>query len=285
MDPIEEEGGLNLYGFVRNCGPNCIDQDGCEVVTECPINSHLKTIKFTEDPDFEGGFHRYYGGNPDFDQEILKVMIRSEHRFAFYGSTTEACWDKITKYISMRKDIIKRARILQNLQYGVKETYDKDVDPFKNPEKVTIGCAKAAVLAFKGPEHFHGKAIRSAYFIPGDLGYIANAKSALYGGPNGNNGEEGENIIYLGNGQFFGHNSGKPKDKLKSLKSWEGYIDRWKPGEHDTWDYRYILSDGLDGFDPVNPPGLWPYEDTNNPYGGPNGAKKGQWLPVKWPTN
>jgi len=278
-DPIEEEGGENLYGFVNNQSINAVDEDGLEIVTDCPIDAELDKlgISFTSQDNYEGGLHKYSRGIPGFANEIIRMMIRSEHQFIFNGDTPETCWGKILGHVEIRKKVIARTRTLANMNFG-SDNFPQGVDPFKEPGKCTSGCATAARLA-------HGDmgtiTVRSAYFIPGDSGYIANLKHSIYGlgGTNSKHGEEGENIVYLGNNVFFGQIPGAAKEKFRSLKGWEKFVDGW--GGHETWDLRTIVVDGLDGFIPKDPPGKWPYDGIANPYGA--GAKKGGWIPVKWP--
>jgi hypothetical protein len=61
-------------------------------------------------------------------------------------------------------------------------------------------------------------------WIPGEMGYIENTKHAR----KPVDGQEGENIIYVGSGIYWGH-SPDPKP-YKTRSEWLGIVKRWNGG-------------------------------------------------------
>ncbi len=67
-----------------------------------------------------------------------------------------------------------------------------------------------------------------ADWVPGDYGYVINTK---WDGTNEL--RRGENLIYLGGEQFWGHNDG---NRVRSLPRWKEAVARWNGGsELDKW--------------------------------------------------
>ena len=272
---------MNLYGFVGNNGVTYLDNIGLIIAAPCPLNEQLDKLGITysyNKININGvEYHTYSEGNPAYNEEILRLMIRFEHTFMFWGSDSKTCWGKVMAHVNIRKEKAILARKLASAKFGEPNVPD-GVDPRKNPEKCTTHCA--GILDF-----LYGvgntEIVTSSYFIPGDAGYIANTKHQYHGGTEDGVGTEGENIVYLGNKEFFGHHGGEINDKFRSLNMWKKFVDVW--GKHDLWDYRETITEGTDGF-VINDKFSWEYkaDGTSSPYS--KGATPGQWLDVKWPT-
>ncbi len=104
------------------------------------------------------------------------------------------------------------------------------IDLFENPGNFDykLGCQDTAMLiqyyaslkaagSIKQPE-----GADEDDWIPGDAGFIENNYFFIFGDLYG--ATRGENIIYLGNGDFFGHN---PEDKIRKLKKWIEEVNSW----------------------------------------------------------
>ena len=144
-----------------------------------------------------------------------------------------------------------------------------------------LTCAEALnkVLVDGGVNNDNHAKTHSAIFIPGGVGYIANSKHKFYnqplGGIDSGTNEEGENILYLGGGKFWGFIPGKGAETL-GLGAWENKVDTW--GAHDTWDLHWTYSKGLHLVE-IGFSGWW--EDETNPY--QSGATVGGWGKIQWP--
>jgi hypothetical protein len=270
-DPIEERGGVNLYGFVKNSPANFVDGDGRIIVTQCPINDKLDelNIKYTHNKSEKK--HEYSIGEPGYENEIIKLLIRSEHYFEWTGDTTGKCWEKILAHVELRKKVVERTKILAKMDFGANQFPQ---NPLEKPEGCTADCMTGAMLAHAELNIAH---MKSAYFIPGDGGYVANTQFKGYGlgGNVENTSQAGQNIIYIGDGKFWGHSGGVEAGKFKSIGDWEKFVDVW--GKHDTIDKRSIVIEGVDSFG-HGTPGIFAggniYQD---------GKKAGNWLKVAWP--
>ncbi len=291
-DPIEERGGVNVYGFVGNDGVNKGDRLGLKIESQC-IDAYLKKNKITafKRKLIKKGDKEYYlyedsGIKPDVNNlinEILSVMIMSEHTFVTKGETINKAIDSLKANIKARKEIIANTNKLKNLQFGIgipipPGTTSDDI--YKDPSKYSMGCKAAYTFVTSGKTMHY---IRSKFFIPGDGGYIANIKHTMYTTlKNTNNsaiGEEGENIIYQGSWNFFGHNSVK---KIQSLAGFEKFVDSFRNGgKHDTWDIKHTVLTGLKTLR-IKGNLQWEKGWTANPYA--NGSPQpGGWMSTEWP--
>jgi hypothetical protein len=277
-DPIFEKGGVNLYGFVRNDGIDSIDALGLIISSKCPIDKELSELGVSYKHEEIDGMHKYSGGTLAMDNEIIRAMIAFEHTFEFKQDTTDKCWAKLQKHIKAREQVIANARILKDLKFGPKPESTGLGEAVDGPKNTTMMCWDAKDAAMLAQSR---RDVRSAIFIPGDAGYIANTNHGSYklGGSDNELGYEGENIIYLGKGEFFGHMPGNPEDKVKNMRGWMDEIKSWHSGTgtSDLWDKREVITTGVDGFKIKG--GLeWKFDF--NPY---TTVKPGSWMKLTWP--
>jgi hypothetical protein len=98
-----------------------------------------------------------------------------------------------------------------------------------NAQLYAIGCAAATDLTMKGGSKGANiidiPSSDTADWVPGDAGYIENAS---YQSASGNIGLMGENIIYTGNGEFWGHFSGSVT--FRTLADWIAVVESWTQG-------------------------------------------------------
>jgi RHS repeat-associated protein len=248
-DPIEEEGGLNLYGFVGNDGLNQIDVLGMKIESSCPLSKKLDAlgVAYTE-KHYPLGVYKYSKGSvttKDTDSEIISTMIAHEATFGFKGDTSEGCYAKLMAHVKLRKDLIDKADNVSNANFGTTEV--RNSGPYSDQ---TFACAQAITEIYKGTKTDF---VTSEFFIPGDAGYIFNNNAKRWGGDNGTAGEEGENIFYIGKGKFFGHINANPSEKFQSLSQWNQRISNW--GSPTLWRGRRIVLDKLSYYDikTINP--------------------------------
>ncbi len=191
--------------------------------------------------------------------EILGTMIRSSYIFEF------ECMPNLLEHIKARKNIIKLAESkkyyfgagkdfkavsnnpnvlsypsqIKNHEYY----YNNPSESFAalNHSKTQIACWFATKLTMLAGG---GQYVRRHLdiWIPGDWGYIKNMKyhnlgknyeerskiwlNSAKGGSPDNAGYEGENIIYVGHGKWWGHISSK--NTIKSLTTWQQDMKKWK---------------------------------------------------------
>jgi hypothetical protein len=110
----------------------------------------------------------------------------------------------------------------------------KAVQDLNNPKNVgtskeyAIACFAATSLTMIGGAEYgrFGETTSSDRddWIPGDWGYIENTKFPAVGGTPG---LEGENIIYVGKGQFWGHFN--PGLEYKTLDGWIAQVNAFPP--------------------------------------------------------
>lgn len=184
------------------------------------------------------------------DTQILYDMLSSQRTFTVSGSTQTDAEDGLDDHIAARKGIVDFAA---KKQYGfgagsamrmnpaywehvgsrwrVKTGVDQQTamnDLNVNPSKYDIACqAATSITMFAGSglaNIVKDNGVADSDWIPGDWGYITNTK--FPGSPVGN---EGENIIYTGGQQFWGHYTGS--NTYRTLDEWRDAVRSWDGGE------------------------------------------------------
>ncbi|MCF7676399.1 MAG: RHS repeat-associated core domain-containing protein [Akkermansiaceae bacterium] len=245
-DPIGERGGVNLYGFVGNDGVDYSDRLGAVINTECPINVELDRLKIAYTYKKVGDRHIYSKGDLRVDSEIIRAMIKHEMTFGFDCESTEECIRKIGKHITIRKTVIARARALLKAIFGEKNIKMTE-DGKLLPEESSFSCLYAAETAQSG---YLTANARSEYFIPEDRGYIFNLDDKDHGGTKDNAGEKGENLIYLGNLEFYGHIPPEMGSRIKSIEDWIKSVKTW--GTPSLSIARHVVVEGVDWYGHTN---------------------------------
>lgn len=184
------------------------------------------------------------------DTQILYDMLSSQRTFTVSGTSQTDAEDGLDDHITARKGIVDFAA---KKQYGfgagsamrmnpaywervgsrwrVKTGVDQQTamnDLNVNPSKYDIACLAATsitMLAGSGQANIvKDNGVADSDWIPGDWGYITNTK--FPGSPVGN---EGENIIYTGGQQFWGHYTGS--NTYRTLDEWRDAVRSWDGGE------------------------------------------------------
>jgi hypothetical protein len=195
--------------------------------------------------------------------EVVTALLGSPRVFKLQGNSDAEVSRNFKKHIHARLDILAFARekrygfaagadVRMNPKYwsvtseddfDVREDVDRQeaiADLNENPQEYAISCFMATELTMQSG----GRAapvivlgVDEDDWIPADWGYIKN--TAFSGTP----GLEGENIIYAGNGKYWGH-FGSEK-AYKSLKRWYRIVHSWDGGA-EIQTHRYIPFDGLE---------------------------------------
>jgi hypothetical protein len=197
--------------------------------------------------------------------EILEAMINSKRSFAIKGSG-EAVLANLRLHVLAREKIVGFAEQFK-VPFGTMEKWSAEFwtrfrldyitkgspytavsDIFNNPKSYELMCGNAMlmVIARGVAEALGQKAFdelidvarvgnwplrirkrdegigEETDWVPGDYGYIENQSEKK------ERGEEGENIIYLGNGRFWGQAPGK---NILSLAEWKARVGSWGGGK------------------------------------------------------
>jgi hypothetical protein len=197
-------------------------------------------------------YERRKGGEIDFEQDILIDMLASPRIFSVDGQSASSAGSNLDAHVQARIGIItfaaKKGYSFASL-VGWKmnpQYYDWDIskgswkmksgvdrqqawdDLNVNPQLYAIGCAAATDLTMKGgskgAEIIDMPSSDTDDWVPGDAGYIENTKFR----PGSDIGVLGENIIYTGNGMFWGHFSGN--QTYRTLAEWIKQVESWNNG-------------------------------------------------------
>ncbi|MDY6979979.1 MAG: DUF4157 domain-containing protein [Pseudomonadota bacterium] len=182
------------------------------------------------------------------DNEILSSMLASDRLFYVEpGKTEQDTQNNLGEHVDVRKRIVKYTAMKQyhfgvdsntrvnpkywgssGSKYYVKpkmsatEAYE---DMIKS-SSYSVSChmaTKVTMLAGTGDRNLvRDTGVKSGDWIPGDWGYVDNV---TYMPVINQPGEEGENIIYVGNGRYWGHISSA--QTYKSLPDWVKLVKQW----------------------------------------------------------
>ena len=266
-DPIAEDGGAHLYGFVENDGVGQFDILGLVIRTDCSIWAWLTSKGVTGiEVKIASGPFDYFTSNrnySDIDAEILSGMINSEHTFVFNGSTSES-QTKIENHVKARKEV--PPRVDEQLLAPFGQGWGLPSQLLKDPNSCTFMCRAARERAQHGRTV---KWVRTDYFIPGDAGHIYNTESirwkvegsSVYTGKNKVVGQEGQNIVYLGGKEFYGHIPMRLGARKRSHSDWVKLVAKW--GNPQISSGVFIVIDHVDAFIMHGPsPSIHPSENT-----------------------
>jgi hypothetical protein len=180
----------------------------------------------------------------DLESEIIKGILASGRKLDLWGTDKEM-EQSLRAHIDARKGVVEFAeanrfqfdpgKTRMNPDYweetdapewalkpGVsREEAYKDLH--KHPEEYALGCKQAtSITMFAGSgfsEIVEDLNVRPGDWIPGDWGYIRNIGTGKI-----DPGEEGENIIYLGSGRFWGLSN---KKAIRTLDEWFNQVKAW----------------------------------------------------------
>jgi hypothetical protein len=188
--------------------------------------------------------------------EIFTSLLASPRIFQLAGKTSSEVDQNLTNHMVARKGIVDFAAnkkykfgaganfkmnpafwVVTATGFHVKPGVDemeaiKDINNPKNvgdpAKEYRIACLAATKLTMVGGAQSgifdYGSSADKDDWVPGDWGYITNIKFPAVGGIPG---LEGENIIYTGGGQFWGHFN--PGLEYKTLDGWIAEVNSFTP--------------------------------------------------------
>jgi RHS repeat-associated protein len=278
----------NLYRYVRNLPTLFVDQDGLRIRC-CNIDEFLRRYHvtgFTKEATETKGVYVYTaeGERVAFPRgnlraEILAKMIEAPKLF----KVTRDRPPNLVKHVKAREYIVDAARNVRfrfslvptgNPEHCDPKTgrlitnwFDAIADMWSNPQLWGMACYNAArytmlrgISLALGKEDFNSAAkagrvltkrsVRDLEhdWIPGDWGYIRNPSR-----DEREDAREGENIIYLGRDQFWGHGGDPPIQELGTVQGnrggtgWLGVVNSWGRRPAILEPDRAYPSLGLDG--------------------------------------
>lgn len=203
----------------------------------------------------------------DREKEIIYDLLSSERSFPVAGTTPNLAKNNIRKHVQARKGIVEHtskgtykwgvnSSIKMNPQYWQKSNNrwgakpgvsleDASRDVFENPSgfDYAMACQLATGVTFvagSGSSSYKELNTNQDDWVPGDWGYIENK---AYKDGQSKPGTEGENIIYTGGRQFWGHPGGN-----KPINEWMCHIQKWNnnTGKPQLEKWRKYTGLGLD---------------------------------------
>jgi hypothetical protein len=194
-------------------------------------------------------------------------MLASERNFPVAGSTAERAKTNVDRHVRARKGVVEHtskgsyrwgvdSSINMNPRYWQKQNdrwgarpdvslVEASRDVFSNPSgfDYAMACHLATGVTFvagSGSTEYKETNSKPDDWVPGDWGYIKNrafrqGRSAA--------GTEGENVIYVGGRQFWGHPRGN-----KTLEEWMCHIQKMNgnTGQPELTKSRKYTAVGLD---------------------------------------
>ncbi len=199
------------------------------------------------------------------DSEILHAMLYSNRTFNVQGATELEAQKNLDDNVTARKGIVEFAAKKQYAfgagsamkmnpafwekvgdKWKVKSGVNQ-ADAFKdlniNPQEYAIACQAATqitMIAGSGNSPMkRDSGVIDSDWVPGDWGYIKNMK--FTGNPS-DVGLEGENLIYVGYQNFWGHFTGT--NTYRILQQWFDQVKSWN-GDAKILDHRDRPARGL----------------------------------------
>lgn len=206
--------------------------------------------------------------NIDREKEIIYDLLSSDRNFPIEGTTPDQAKKNINKHVQARKGIAEHtskgtykwgvnSSVNMNPRYWQRTSTDRwgakpgvsledaSRDVFKNPSgfDYAMACQLAAGVTFvagSGSSNYKQRNTTPDDWVPGDWGYIENK---AYQEKRSKPGTEGENIIYIGGRQFWGHPGGN-----KTFNEWMCHIGKMNnnTGKPQLKEWRKYTSLGLD---------------------------------------
>jgi RHS repeat-associated protein len=190
-DPIEEDGGFNLYGFVNSNPVNSTDSLGLVIETSCDaIDDYLKSLGISYERT--GSYHYTFSGTDlgtgDADAKMIVTRMLFAGTVFKVSSTGGSATDNLKKHVEARLTIVRNA-LKANFIFGsnrIKWTgFHDDPQAFfdkLNNGSTHIACHPLCLIIFETGNKFAGTGMRyrtgptpaNLVWIPGDWGYIIN---------------------------------------------------------------------------------------------------------------
>ena len=218
-DPLEEAGGVNLYGFVNNNPVNATDPFGLVIETSCdPIDDYLNSLGISFR---RTGSYRYtlsggdLGAGDASAKMIVSRMLFTKHVFKISSGGGSAAAN-LVRHVDARLTIVRNA-LRANFQFGEGRLTSEQIQQFHaNPQRFfddingtgqRLACRAVTTIIFESGNNWATRENRHYDFvwIPGDWGYIRNLaweRDPTAWGPGSL--YKGENVIHTGSAGYAG---------------------------------------------------------------------------------
>ena len=169
-DPIEEEGGENIYGFVGSNGIGAFDALGLKILSKCSLKDYFtkQGIAITETRVTDQNFGETFLYTAHDGDGILRKMVSNIYRtFVFIAETSEQTADQVSKNVAARRAVINTAKSMNKVHFGpdklnqqfweYKKTWvpkpnlksQAFEDLLRNPETYSFQCGVAVQIALQ----------------------------------------------------------------------------------------------------------------------------------------
>ena len=212
------------------------------------VNQGVDLKPLSDNFQKEGDYFTYPDPIRDksLDLEILTSMLHSPRIFKIKGASNDEAKLNLIRHINARQGVVELAKnkkyafIAGEAGFRMNKKYwtwgngkfkskpgvdlnEARADIGVNPQEYAIGCAAATQLTVKGggqSESTNVTASEPRDWVPGESGYI---KNKLWNG--GDNGLQGEIIIYVGAKRFWGHYMNEVS--IKPYVEWLALVNRF----------------------------------------------------------
>ncbi len=218
--------------------------------TNAPLDDYLKGKSISGYANSGGSYTKARGTQPIFfEQEILLDMLASARLFEVAGSSSDDVAKSLNDHLKARVGIVTFAALKKyafasvagfkmspkywdvdastqswKMKPGVNKQDAWD-DVNNNPQDYAIGCQAASIITqaggSKGALFRDQPSTDEKDWVAGDAGYVSNPNHPKNAGP----GTLGENLIYIGSGNFWGHLPGN--QSVRPLADWKTEVASW----------------------------------------------------------
>ncbi|HEX8168739.1 MAG TPA: DUF4157 domain-containing protein [Beijerinckiaceae bacterium] len=240
-----------LAHVAQQSGPETVRRK-VRVQNEVSLTSYFTASGIAGITESDHVYSRAKGGETSNVQSVLIPMLSSPREFNIDGADTETAVKNLKDHVAARLGVVTFASQKKysfaalsgwsmNPQYydwdtskgtwkmkpGVDTQAARD-DLNVHPEMYAIGCAAATSLTMRGGSKssilVDMPSTDESDWVPGEAGYIENTKYAKGGRGIG---YMGENIIFTGEGKFWGHFTGSA---YHTLAEWKKMVEGWDGG-------------------------------------------------------
>lgn len=230
------------------------------------LDNYLRSKGITAYNKSGGVYSRGWTSTSSLEKQILYDMLASDREFSVAGTLPITARQNLDRHVKARVGVVDYTKkgtyswgvntsVKMNPRYWRKvggrlapqrgvTMVEAAQDVFTNPSRFSyaMACHAAAgvtMVAGSGSDQIKEPGgIKEHDWVPGDWGYLENTgykpgKSMM--------GHEGQNMIYLSDGKYWGHPSG-----VKTIPGWKSHIRIWDKADAKLQDWRRYPAVGLD---------------------------------------